>query len=69
MQGHQLNNQVEEVDLTNVVQSQDSIISPQSRLPLSLNKAMKDFIRALSKLGPVYVGTSCSSRLPYSEWD
>ncbi len=44
MQGHQLNNQFEEVDLTNFVQSQDSIISFQSRLPLSLNKAMKDFI-------------------------
>ena len=44
MQRDQLNNQLEEVDLTNVAQSENPIISFQSRLPLSLNKAMKDFI-------------------------
>ncbi len=44
MQGHQLNNHSEEVYLTNVLQSENSIISFQSHLPLSLNKAMKDFI-------------------------
>ncbi len=44
MQGDQLNNQLEEVSLANVDQSEDCIISFQSRLPLSINKAMKDFL-------------------------
>ncbi len=44
MQGYQFNKQSEEEDLTNVIQSEDSIISFQAHLPLSLSKAMNDFI-------------------------
>ncbi len=36
--------QSEEVSLANLDQSEDCIISFQSRLPLSINKAMKDFL-------------------------